>query len=127
MCRVAFTDAEGMTHSVKVTAGSVLEAAALGLAEFRKCAMLDAAPGPATKLTVIVEVPGTAHDVPMPKLKAWLEGNGKSPAERAVKVRLREVVAKEFLRYVPGEGGHSGYRAKGRARQARAHDHGVSF
>jgi hypothetical protein len=90
MCRIAFTDSEGMTHSTKVTAGSVLEAAALGLAEFRKCAMMDAAPGPATKITVIVETPGTAHEVPMPKLKAWLEGNGKSPAEQAVKVRLRE-------------------------------------
>jgi hypothetical protein len=44
MCRVAFTDTEGMTHSIKVTAGSVLEAAALGLAEHRKCQMVDAAP-----------------------------------------------------------------------------------
>ena len=35
-------DAEGMTHSVRVAAGSVYEAAALGLAEFRKCAMMDA-------------------------------------------------------------------------------------
>jgi hypothetical protein len=52
--------------------------------------MMDAAPGPATRLTVVVEVPGTAHEVPMPKLKAWLEGNGKSPAEQALKVRLRE-------------------------------------
>jgi len=93
MCRVQFTDTEGMSHSVKVTAGSVLEAAALGLTEFRKCAMMDAAPGPATRLTVVVEVPGTAHEVPMPKLKAWLEGNGKSPAEQAVKTRLRELLA----------------------------------
>jgi hypothetical protein len=92
MCRVACTDTEGMTHSVKVTAGSVLEAAALGLAEFRKCTMMDSAPGPATKLTVIVELPDTAHDVPMPKLRAWPECNGKSPAEQAVKVRLRELL-----------------------------------
>jgi hypothetical protein len=30
----------------------------------------------------------------MPNLTAWLEGSGKSPAERAVKVRLREILAK---------------------------------
>jgi len=77
-----------------VEAESVIEAAALGLGELRKCAMMDATPGPATKLTVIVELPGTAHDVPMPKLRAWLEGNGRSPAEQAVKVRLREMLAK---------------------------------
>jgi hypothetical protein len=54
--------------------------------------MMDAAPGPATKFTGVVEIPGTAHEVPMSKLKAWLEGNGKTPAEQAVKVRLREAL-----------------------------------
>jgi hypothetical protein len=65
MCRVSFTDTEGMMHSVKLTAGSLFEAAALGVAEFRRCAMMDAAPGPATRLTVIVETPGSAHEIPM--------------------------------------------------------------
>ena len=94
ICRVAFTDSEGMTHSVKVTAASVLEAAALGLAEFKRCAMMDAAPGPATRFTVVVEVPGTAHEVGMPKLKAWLEGSGRSPAEQSVKVRVRDLLSR---------------------------------
>jgi len=51
MCRASFTDTEGITHSVKVTAGSLFEAAALGVAEFRRCAMMDAAPGLETRLT----------------------------------------------------------------------------
>jgi hypothetical protein len=57
--------------------------------------MMDAAPGPATRLTVVVETPGSAHEIPMQKLKltAWLDGGGKSPAEQAVKVRLREMLA----------------------------------
>jgi hypothetical protein len=93
MCRVSFTDTEGMTHSVKVTAASLYEAAVLGLAEFRRCAMIDATPGPATRLTVVVEAPGTAHEFSMQKLKSWLNGNGKSPAEQALKVRLRELLA----------------------------------
>ena len=49
MCRVSYTDTQGMTHSVLITAASLFEAAALGLAEFRKCAMMDAAPGAATR------------------------------------------------------------------------------
>ena len=92
MCRVSFVDSEGMTHSVKVLAGTLFEAAALGLAEFRKCALMDAAPGPATRFTVAVESPSTVHEVPMQKLSAWLEGSGRSPAEQAIKVRLREIL-----------------------------------
>ena len=93
MCRVSFVDSDGMTHSVKVLAGTLFEAAALGLAEFRKCALMDAAPGPATRFTVAVESPSTVHEVPMQKLSAWLEGSGRSPAEQAIKVRLREILA----------------------------------
>jgi hypothetical protein len=93
MCRVSFTDPGGMTHSIKVTASSLYEAAALGLAELRKCAMMDAAPGPATRFTIAVESPSTVHEVPMRKLTAWLEGGGRSPAEQALKLRLREVLA----------------------------------
>jgi hypothetical protein len=51
--------------------------------------------GPATQLTVTVESPGTAHEIPMQKLPAWLEGGGKSPAEQAVKVKLREVLGRQ--------------------------------
>jgi hypothetical protein len=94
MCRVSFTDTEGMTHSVRLTAASVYEAAALALAEFKRCAMMDAAPGPATRLSVFVDSPSTAHELTLNKLKAWLEGNGRSPAEQALKVRLREMLAK---------------------------------
>jgi hypothetical protein len=94
MCRVSFADTEGMTHSVKVMAASLFEAAALGVAEFRRCAMMDAAPGPATRITVTVESPGSAHEIPMRKLTSWLEGGGRSPAEQAVKVRLREILAR---------------------------------
>ena len=30
----------------------------------------------------------------MQRLTAWLEGGGRSPAEQAVKVRLREILAR---------------------------------
>jgi hypothetical protein len=91
-CRVSFTDPEGITHSASVTAASLYEAAALGVAEFRRCLLMDVAPGPATRLTVAIQSPSTVHEIPMRKLTAWLEGGGKSPNEQAVKVMLREML-----------------------------------
>ena len=49
-CRVAFVDSEGIAHSVEVAACSLYEAAALAVAEFRRCGFADAMPGPATDL-----------------------------------------------------------------------------
>lgn len=91
-CRVSFTDTDGLTHSARVTAASLYEAAALGVSEFWRCGLMDTEPGPATRLTVFVDGPATAHELPMRKLMAWLEGGGKSPAEQAVKVRPRELL-----------------------------------
>jgi hypothetical protein len=93
-CRVSFTDTEGITHTAVVTASSLYEAAALGVAEFRRCGLIDALPGPVTMLSVAVDSPGTRHDVPMRKLTAWLEASGRSPREQAVKVTLREILGR---------------------------------
>ena len=79
---------------MRVAAGSLFEAVALGLAEFRRCALVDAAPGPASRFTVAVESPSTVHEVPMQKPTAWLEGDGKSPSEQSLKVRIRELLAR---------------------------------
>ena len=91
-CRVSFTDPSGITHAAVVSAASLYEAAVLGLAELRRCAMVDDAPGAATRFTVAVESPYTFHEVTMQKLTAWLQGDGRSPAEQALKVRLREAL-----------------------------------
>jgi hypothetical protein len=92
---VSFTDTEGITHAAQVSASSLYEAAALALAEFRRCGLTDATPGPAARLTVtvLVDAPTTLHELPMRKLTAWLEAGGKSPSEQAVKVRLRDLLA----------------------------------
>jgi hypothetical protein len=72
----------------------LFEAAALGVAEFRRCLLMDVAPVPATRLTVAVESPCTAHEIPMRRLTAWLETGGKSPNEQAVKVTLRKMLGR---------------------------------
>ena len=83
-CAVSFADSEGITHSVEVSASSLYEAAVLALAEFRR--------GPGTRLRVEVKAPAVAHELLVGKLTAWLEGSGKTPAEQALKTRLREIL-----------------------------------
>jgi hypothetical protein len=91
-CLVSFTDSEGIRHAVEVAASSLYEAAALAIAEFRRCGFTANAPGPATRLTVTVKTPATSHEVRLSKIEAWLESGGRSPSEQAIKVRLRELL-----------------------------------
>ena len=92
-CLVSFTDSEGVQHAVsKVSASTLYEAAALAIAEFRRCGFTDHAPGAATRLTVTVKAPATFHEVRMSKIESWLQSGGRSPAEQALKGRLRELL-----------------------------------
>ena len=93
-CHVSFTDGAGVTHTVSVTASSLFEAAALGVAEFRRCGFAFAAVGPGTRLTVTVQGPATSHELPVSSLQSWLDTNGKTPREQAVKVTLRQLLRK---------------------------------
>uniref|UniRef100_Q01TP7 Uncharacterized protein n=1 Tax=Solibacter usitatus (strain Ellin6076) TaxID=234267 RepID=Q01TP7_SOLUE len=91
-CKGSFTDTAGVTHTVSVSAASLYEAAALGIAEFRRCGFVEAMVGPTTRLKVAVEAPATTHELTIAKLRAWLDSSGKTPREQAVKVGLREVL-----------------------------------
>jgi hypothetical protein len=93
-CRVSFTDGAGVTHSVTLAAGSLYEAAVRGIAEFKRTGFALAEIGPATRLTVTVETPTTAHELPVSKLQAWLDTNGKTPREQAIKVTLRQLLGR---------------------------------
>jgi hypothetical protein len=89
---VSFIDSEGIAHSVEVSAASLYEAAALALAEFRRCGFTDADPGAATRLSVAVKVPATTHEVTVRKVRDWLDGAAKSPKELVLKNRLKALM-----------------------------------
>jgi hypothetical protein len=91
-CLVSFTDSEGIRQSVEVTASTLYEAAVLAIVQFRNCGFTENAPGPATRLTVAIKQPGRIHDVPWGKIEAWLQGDGRSPADQGTKIRLRELL-----------------------------------
>ena len=93
-CKVSFTDGAGLTHTVAVVAESLYEAAARAIAEFKKSGFAFAEVGPATRLTITVEAPTTSHELPVAKLQSWLDTNGNTPRERAVKVTLRQLLAR---------------------------------
>jgi hypothetical protein len=76
---------------VEVTGSSLYEAAILALAQFRSCGFTANAPGVATRLTVAIKQPSTAHEVQWGKVEAWLQSAGK-PNEQALKTRLRELL-----------------------------------
>jgi hypothetical protein len=91
-CLVSFTDSENIRHSVEVVASTLYEAATLAMAEFRRCGFTENAPGVATRLTVAIKQPSTTHEVQWGKIEAWLQGDGRSPAEQGAKIRLRELL-----------------------------------
>jgi hypothetical protein len=53
---------------------------------------MDSGPGGGVVLEVSVLHPVAKHSIPLGKLMAWLETNGRSPKEQATKQRLREML-----------------------------------
>jgi hypothetical protein len=87
-CTVALTDSTGVTHAVEVSAASLFEAAALAVAEFKRCGFADVALGIGTTLEVAVLSPSTTHSLRVSRLEASLKSAWKTPREQALKVRL---------------------------------------
>src|SRR5438270_5119496 len=79
-------------HAVEVSAGSLFQAAALAIAEFRRCGFRDANPGRATRRTVALKTPTTRHQLSVGKLQDWLNGEARSPKELVLKSRLKEII-----------------------------------
>jgi len=93
-CRVSFTDSEGISHAVEVSASTLYEAAALAIGAFRRCGFTPDPLGPATRLTITVKTPATAHELPVGKIEAWLQSSGKSPSEQVLKERLKKLLSR---------------------------------
>jgi len=90
-CIVSFKDSRGITHAVELTAGSLYEAAALGLKILRTGDWHDP-PSQSTVLEIEVRSPSVKHSVSVQQLARWLNGASSSPRESMKKIELRNLL-----------------------------------
>ena len=86
-CRVDLRDAEGITHTVEVTAESLYEAAALVLRELRNEPWV-ASLAPNATVDITVAAPAVQHTLAVRTVERWLREPARSPEEKLRKACL---------------------------------------
>lgn len=84
-CTVSVRDHEGITHSVRVQASSLYEAAARGVAVFREQGWAAEALTSTAVVRVEVHAPAIVHEVPLKAVERWLRSPNASPREMTLK------------------------------------------
>ena len=92
-CRVTFVDMEGVAHMVEVTAESLFEAVAQGLAALRGKDWVMGIRGDIVKVSV-AEV-RVEHQVKLSEFMKWLERHGRSPREIIQRQKARAILGME--------------------------------
>jgi hypothetical protein len=92
-CRVTCRDTQGVEHTVQVTAQSLFEAVAQALRVFREHEWSDEPTG-STSVMVTIKPAEVEHRVRIRDFQTWLEAAPKSPAEMALKRRLRDILGR---------------------------------
>src|SRR5580765_8115751 len=90
-CRVTIQDLDGVAHTVEVTASTLYEAVAQGLAAIRGHEWVaGVSEGRAVKVSVAdVRV---EHEVKLGDFTRWLETRGRSPREVMQRQKIREIL-----------------------------------
>jgi hypothetical protein len=91
-CKVVCRDLSGRDHAVEVTAESLYEAVAQALSILRQDDWVDGIGEGLTELRVRVSQPSVEHRVRVKDFQRWLESQGRTPAECALKQRLALLV-----------------------------------
>src|SRR5271157_1839331 len=95
-CRVSYTDADGVVHSVEVDADSLYEAVALAVAEFRQGEIITEVPRPMTEFCVTVMRKPIEHRIHFKKVQQWVQPTTKDgPAGIVLRDRLRRLLTGE--------------------------------
>jgi hypothetical protein len=91
-CNVIVHDLNETAHSIDVTAETLYEAIAQALATLRGCAWVGGIGKGLTTVTVKVRHPEVTHVVKIQDFENWLNRGCRSPAETALKTRLRTML-----------------------------------
>jgi len=90
-CTVSFTGPSGIRHAVEVTASTLYEAAALGIAALRKDGWTEVL-SPGTAIDIQVREPDISHRLTLQQLRRWCDGVAVSPDETLKKRALKQLL-----------------------------------
>lgn len=91
-CRVTIRDMDGIDHTVQVTALTLYEAVALGLASLRgEEWVAGIAEGLNVVRVSVTNVP-IEHSVRIQDFNTWVRRDGGTPKERTDRARIREIL-----------------------------------
>jgi hypothetical protein len=97
-CRVTIQDTEGVSHTVEVTAASLYEAVAQGLAAFRGNEWITDVGERCGIVKVSVAEVRVEHEVKLKDFTAWLERSGRSPREIIDRQKIRAILGMPVAR-----------------------------
>jgi hypothetical protein len=93
-CTVAVKDVRDVEHSIEVTAETLYEAIATGLAALQQDNWVGEIGQGFATVTVLVQQPPVKHEVKMKDFVSWLGRQGRSPAEVMLKQKLEKILGK---------------------------------
>src|ERR1700740_1205577 len=97
-CRVTIQDLQGITHTVEVTATTLYEAVAQGLAAIRGNEWVAGIAQGLNVVKVSVADVRVEHEVKLRDFTAWLERAGRSPREVSDRQRIRSILGMPVAR-----------------------------
>jgi len=94
-CKVTIEDMSGVSHTVEVTAGSLYEAVALGIAAIRTDEWVTAIAQGLNPVKVRVTNVAVEHEVTLMDFTKWLDRSRGSPREMTERKRIRSILGME--------------------------------
>jgi hypothetical protein len=91
-CRVTIRDLDGVSHTVEVTAATLYEAVAQGMAAIRGCEWVAGIAQGLNVVKVSVADVRVEHEVRLQDFTNWLERSGGSPREVNDRHRIRAIL-----------------------------------
>ena len=91
-CRVTIQDMDGVSHSVEVTAATLYEAVAQGLAAIRGNDWVAGIAQGLNAVKVSVADVRVEHEVKLMDFTKWVDRTGGSPRERSDRYRIRSIL-----------------------------------
>lgn len=94
-CKVTIEDMNGVSHTVEVTAASLYEAVALGMAAIRTDEWVTGIAQGLNPVKVRVMNVAVEHEVKLGDFTKWVDRDGGSPREMTERKRIRSILGME--------------------------------